>query len=417
MRWRYLGLERPRVGGHFRLKDRFLASLGLSLGVLFLIVSWGVLNPLESLLTEKILGSLPDRIRVTAPSVSVGPVALAGGLNQELVDQVASLPNVQDVYRQAHFPEPCQLRAQYAGEGLVTDLVLELVDPGQVAMDVAGGYLFEDPGPGKDIPAIVPQAILDLVNSGISVNTNLPQLTASALKGKHFTLHLGTSSFRPGPARVVRCVVVGVSDQIGAGGPAIPYEVGQRLSQQEPKLHALTLHLTDARYSSEVEREIAALGLKAPRLELAQKVSGIAAVLRGLSMLLPAAVILVTIVGLTAILELQVSRERHLIALYRALGANRGQVGTLYFVRALSVGVLGFMGGAIGGLTTGRGLALWLESQIPVELLSGHTLFAPPWAAFGWSLVFCCGVTLAAGYLPAALAARVDPAQVFREPT
>lgn len=105
-----------------------------------------------------------------------------------------------------------------------------------------------------------------------------------------------------------------------------------------------------------------------------------------------------------------------MIALYRALGANRGQVGSLYFVRALSVGILGFLGGFLGGLALGRGLALWLESHIPAELLSGHSLFSPPWSAFGWSFIFCCGVALAAGYLPAALAARVEPAQAFREP-
>ena len=415
-RWRYLSLERPRLGARFRWKDRILSSLGLALGVLFLIVSWGLIAPAQELVRSKILGSLPDRIRAAPSKMSLGPLAVGGDVSESTVEQAGEIPGVKAVYRQAHFPEPSQLRARYAGEGLLTDLVLEMCDEGQVAGEIASGYEFKDPGPGKDVPAVVPAAILDLVNSGISVNTKLPQLSSDALIGKHFTLYLGTSSYRPGPYREVRCVIVGVSDQIGAGGPAIPYETGLRLTQEKPKLHTLTLQLDDPKVSGQVVGAMQTLGLRAPRLEIAERVDGIASLLKVLGLLLPGAILLVTALGLTSTLELQVTRERQLIALYRALGATPGQTAGLYLVRALSVALTGFAAGVIGGLVTGRMLALFLESKLSADLLGGVSLFQPPLSSVAIALVFCLGVCLLAGWIPARQAARVEPAQAFREP-
>lgn len=415
-RRRYLGLERPRRGARFRLRDRILCSLGLALGVLFLIVSWGLLAPAQEIVRSKILGSLPDRIRAAPSKVSLGPLAVGGEISQQTAARAAEIPGVKEVFRQAHFPEPSQLRARYAGEGLLTDLVLEMCDEGQVANEVESGYSFTDPGPGKEIPAIVPSAILDLVNSGISVNTSLPQLSRDALIGKHFTLYLGTSSFRPGSYRTEQCVIVGVSDQIGAGGPAIPYEAGLRLSKESPKLHTLTLQLEDPTLSGQVVKAMQPLGLRAPRLEIAERVDGIASLLMLLGLLLPGAILIVTALGLTSTLELQVTRERQLIALYRALGATPGQTASLYLVRALSVAITGFIGGLVGAFVAGRSLAIFLETKLSPDLLGGVSLFAPPPLSLILALLFCLTVCLLAGWIPARQAARVEPAQAFREP-
>lgn len=415
-RWRFLALERPRRKARFRWRDRLFCSLGLALGIFFLVLSWGFVSPLEELVRTKILGTMPDRLRVTAKAVTLGPVAMGATLSQQKLAEVEQVQGVKAVYRQAHFGEPCQLTAAYAGESLITDLVLEIVDPEQVAHEVADGYSFSDPGPEGDIPAVVPRAILDLVNSGISVNTNLPQLSVDALIGKHFTLHLGTSSFRKGPSRPVRCVVVGISDQIGAGGPAIPFAAAQRLSQEEPLLHTLTVQLESPELSATVVPRLDQLGLHAPRLEMAEKVSTLASLLRFFGVLLPLAILLVTGLGLAAVLELQVTRERQLIALYRSLGATSTQVGQLYLIRCLSVAVTGFVLGCLGGLVGGQATAVFLEGYLPPDLLQGFHLFSPPLATFGWGLFFSLGLTVLAGWLPARQASKVAPAQVFREP-
>jgi len=393
-----------------------VCSLGLALGVFFLILSWGFIVPIEEIVKTKILGSLPDRLRVEKRSVSMGPLAFGGAIDEATIAKVEQLPFVAEVSRQAHYPDPCQLRASYGGESLVTDLVLELADEEQVRHEIASGYKFVDPKPGEPIPAVMPRAILDLVNSGIMVNTDLPQITESAILGKGFDLYLGTSSFRPGPSTRVRCVLVGVSDQIGAGGPAIPYESGVRLCRGEPIIHALTLRLSDPSKTAQVSREVSELGLVAPRQELASRVTSVSLVLKFFAALLPLAVLSVTAVALGAVLELQVSRERQLIALYRALGATRNQVALLYLARAFSVAVLSLFMGLVMAYLCGYGVSGYLEARFPPELLAGHTLFAPPATAVGLATLFCFVLTTLAGWYPARSAAHCDPAQVFREP-
>ena len=414
--WRFLGLERPRAGARFRIRDRVLSSLGLALGVLFLIISWGLIDPAEELVRTKVLGSLPDRIRASATNMTVGPLSMGGDISPGTYEAAKAIPGIEAAYRQAHFPEPCSANAEYMGKSLWTDLVLEMVDTKQVEGDVESGYEFKDPGPGKDIPLIMPRYILDLVNSGIVVNTDLPQISESAVIGKHATIYLGSSSFKRGPARPIRCVIVGVSDQIGEGGPAIPYDAGLRLTREAPRMYALTLKMHDPKDTAEVVVAMQRLGLRAPRLEIAERVNSMATLLRLLALLLPGAILAVTAIGLASTLELQVSKERQLIALYRALGATSGQTAGLYLMRAMSVAVTGFLAGVAGGWVGGRALAMFLEARIPEEVLQGFTLFDPPLSAFAWSLAFCALVCLVAGWIPARAASRVEPAQVFREP-
>jgi ABC-type lipoprotein release transport system permease subunit len=415
-RWRFLALEKPRMGSRFRLRDRVLCSLGLALGVFFLILSWGFISPVEELIKTKILGTLPDRIQVAKSSVSLGPLAFGGEIDPASIKKAEELPEVKRAFRQAHFPDPVQLHAQYAGEGLVTDLVLEMVDPGQVEHEISSGYSFEDKGPGHPVPAVVPRAILDLVNSGISVNTSLPQLTEKAIIGKGFDLYVGTSSFRPGSYEKVRCTIVGVSDQIGAGGPAIPYDAGNRLAKGKPIIHSLVLELTDPVATQRVSREIEALGLRAPRQDLASRVTSIAAILKLFAALLPLAVLSVTAIALGAVLELQVSKERQIIALYRAVGATQAQVTQLYLARAFSVAVISLTVGISSAFVGGHTLAYFLKQKIPGDLLQGQALFAPPLSSIALSSLFCIALTALAGWYPARMAAKLEPAQVFREP-
>lgn len=415
-RWRFLALEKPGRRSRFRWRDRIACSAGLALGVFFLLLSWGFLVPVERLINERILGELPDRLQVSKRSVSLGPLAFGGGIDADTVAQVEKLPEVDAVYRQAHYPDPCQLGASYGGESLITDLVLEMADEQQVAHEVASGYRFVDPGPGKPIPAVMPRAVLDLVNSGIAVNTSLPQLTESALIGHGFDLYLGTSSFRPGPSVRVRCVLVGVSDEIGAGGPAIPYDAGLRLAKGNPIVHALTLKLHDPKDTQSVVSALSRLGLAAPRQELAAKVSSVATVLKWFGSLLPLAVVMVTALGLGAVLELQISKERHLIALYRALGATQTQIAQLYLLRAFSVALVSLALGTVSAWLFGLGAAKLLAAKLPVSVLNGRTLFGPPLVAHALASFFCLGLTLVAGWYPARRASLADPAEVFREP-
>lgn len=416
VRWRYLALERPRLRARFRWRDRVLSSLGLALGIMFLIVSWGILGPVQEIARRKVLGSLPDRFRATGTSSSLGPLALGGNIDDAMYARAKSLDGIARVYRQAYFPEPCQARASYAGKSIVTDLVLEMCEEGQVAGDVASGFTFKDPGEANDMPIILPEYFLHLVNSGITVNTSLPQLSRQALIGRHLTLYLGTSSFKPGKPRLVRCVIVGVSDQIGAGGPVIPYEAGLRLSQGKEEINALTFEVGNPELLGKAVKAVTGIGLSTPRLAIAKQIDLMIEVLKLVALILPLAILLVTALGLAATLELQISKERQQIALYRVLGATPGEAASLYLLRSLSVALIGLVFGSVSGVLFGNGLALLIESKLPTDLIGQTSLFSPPAFAFICSAAFSFLTCLLAGWIPARSAAAIHPAQVFRQP-
>ena len=387
-------------------------TLGLILGVGSLVFLFGLAAQAEKLVRERLLGTLPDRVKVSATGVALGPVKMEGRLNQKTIEEIRSLSGVKEVFRQARFPEPCQLTANYGGERLVTDLVLEGVDPGQVASEVARGYKFE--GGQNPAPAMVPRAILDVVNAGISVNTSLPNLTPSALTGRHFTLHLGTSSFNPGPSRPERCQIVGVSDQIGVGGPVVPIAQLEAWTDKPLQIHTLTVVVESPERLGAVVESIHGMGLKTPGLETARRLSGAMVFVRFTLVLFSLAILVTAGVGLSSGLALQVREESEFIGLYRAVGAQRSQILWLYLWRALALGLAGGLLGTTAGLVAGGLANLASAIYLPESFLGSEGVFAFSGAGVALGLAFCLLISFFSGLLPARRAAHMAPAEALR---
>lgn len=386
-------------------------TLGLALGVASLVFLLGLAGQAENLIKERVLGSLPDRVRVTADGLSIGPVKMERRLDQSTIDKVKALPGVKEVYRQARFPEPCQLTASYGGERLVTDLVLEGVDVGQVEGEVARGHKF---GPGTPCPAMMPRNILDIVNAGISVNTSLPNLTPTAIIGKGFSLYLGTSSFNPGPYRKVECVLVGVSDQIGNGGPAVPIEVMQSWTKKPLQVHTLTVVVEQPEVLGEVVERIHQLGLSTPGLETAQRLAGAMMFARLAVGLFSLAILITAGVGLSSGMALEVREESPYIGLYRAVGARRSQILWLYLYRALALGLVGGLSGLFLGAVAGFTANAVSAQLLPASFLDKAPIFVLSPAAVALGLFFCLGVSFLSGWVPARRAARLRPVETLR---
>lgn len=389
-------------------------AAGLALGVACLVFLLGLAAQSEVLIRERVLGSLPDRVRVQMSAFTMGPVALSNQMGPETIAKLEAIPGVVEVFRQARFPEPCQLFAEYGGQRLVTDLVLEGVDPGQVAPELAQGRSFEPVGPEEAVPAVVPRAVLDIVNAGISVNTKLPNLSPEAVLGRHFTLRLGTSSFNPGPFIERRCVIVGVSDQIGVGGPAVPLENLREWTAKEPQIHSLTLRVDPPERMGEVVLAVHDLGLKTPGFETAQKISEALVYGRLAVLLFCLSILVVAGVGLSSGLSLQVREESPFIGLYRALGATRSDILVIYLGRAAALGLAGGLVGVVAGCFLGWAVNLMAASWLPQGLLGDQTIFAVSLPALLLGVGFSLGISLASGLWPARAAARLHPAVALR---
>lgn len=389
----------------------------LLLGLVFGIATWVVLTGFTrgaaQWLRERVGGTLPNRIRVSSAKTQFGPLQLGGGLSEETVAACRAIPGVQEVYRQAHYPGPCELYGSYGGQSLRTDLILEGVDPGQVEAQLPPGAKFEDSTTAL-VPCVVPQPVLDVLNAGISAHTNLPNLSEQALIGRSFQLRVGASSFAPGASIDITCTVVGVSDQLGVNGPAVPLAWVARNAKKALEYHTLTLQLAPGADLGSVLRAVDRLHLSAPDLKMAERIGHASFFAQLLAGGFAGAILLVAGVGIASGFTVKVQLEQQDIGLYRSLGATRRDIARLYLIRAAALGLQGAFWGLLVGLFSGQVLATVVLSFVPKALGQGVTLFLPsPWSLLT-ALLFAPAVAVAAAWLPARQAAALEPGRILR---
>ena len=114
--------------------------------------------------------------------------------------------------------------------------------------------------------------------------------------------------------------------------------------------------------------------------------------------------LLVGAVGIITLMHISVSERVAEIGLLKALGATRGGIRTLFLIESAGLSLLG----GIVGLSVG-GLIAWLLQTLlpalPVQV---------PWAYVSGALVASMLIGLAAGVMPAWMAARLDPVESLR---
>ncbi len=390
-------------------------ALGVALGVATLVLLFGLARGLEATLRMRLLGSLPDRMRVEPAPFHMGPMRLGDTLGDDTVARLKALPGVREVYRQARFSRPVQLHASYGGQTFWSDVVLEGVDPGLVESQLGRGQSFAARGQ-EAIPAVLPRVMMDVLAAGVSIHTNLPSISPDLLTGRHFTLVVGRSSFSAteGPLQQYPCVIAGISDQVGLGGPSLPLQTLEGWNRGPLRYHSLTLALDSAARAPEVEARIRELGLQAPGMAMARQLGAGLAWVRAALSTFGAALLLVAGLSIFTGLSLQVREEQTTLGLYRALGASRQDILALYLARAGILGATGSLAGLaaglLGGAWLGRGIAALSGGAPGAEL----QLFQPDLSTTLGFLAFGIGTSLTAGFLPARKAARLSPAEVLR---
>ncbi len=116
-----------------------------------------------------------------------------------------------------------------------------------------------------------------------------------------------------------------------------------------------------------------------------------------------ATALLLAAVGIYAVMAYVVSRRAHEIGIRMALGARAGEVFGAVVVRGLVLGGAGAALGLLGAFATTRLLSSLLFEVSPSD----------PLVLIGVSLTLVA-VALAASYLPARRAAKIDPVVALR---
>lgn len=127
--------------------------------------------------------------------------------------------------------------------------------------------------------------------------------------------------------------------------------------------------------------------------------------------LLQAMGLVIAAAGVTLSL-LVIARERRAeLALYRALGASRGQLFLVFLGRGLGIGVVGLALGAAGG----AGLALVLVRVVNPAFFGWTIALDVPWAALGRQAAAILAAAVLASVYPAVAASRTPAAELSRD--
>ncbi len=360
------------------------------------LILLGVSFGLEDIVQKRLVGDLPNYIRVEADRFSLGPLSIDNCLGEQNLQDLRQANGVKAVYRLARLERPASIKASYAGQSFVSDILVDAVDRDFIAQftETTPSTSFtshSDSGPEletgastlstqingrKEVECLLSSAVVDTLLSGVSIHTDLPNLSAQALIGRHFTLEIGRSTFSVDSQTKanLRCQIVGISPLVGVSGPNIPYDLAQQLSAEPLKCQAALVYVEDSAKIPLFLQELEKMRLKAPGVELAQQASQALAWIRlGIAIF---CILLSCCAGFTLYsnLNLEIKNHSRKLALYRALGAAPSDIGKIYLVRSLATGVTGaFLGlifGCLGGNLINKICAFY-------SFLSSEAIFVP----------------------------------------
>lgn len=190
-----------------------------------------------------------------------------------------------------------------------------------------------------------------------------------------------------------------------AAHPLLPSKRGSYLSAEA--------RLKDPRDSEAVAKRLRSAGFATlSAVEMLKNINLVFLLLKGFMACIGAIGLVVSLFGIANTMAMAVLERTREIGIMKALGARNGDVGRLFLVEAASIG---FLGGALG-LAGGWLLGVLGNAIAPsaFDLPANSTLFhVSPWLAAG-SVLFSMFVSVAAGWLPARRAARLEPVAAVR---
>ncbi|MBA2565708.1 MAG: ABC transporter permease [Gemmatimonadetes bacterium] len=401
---------------------------GVVVGVAFLVLLLGFVEGMRRNLVEKLVGTLPvTHLEVSTRSYGVGALQFDNpfaDLDSAAVARIAAMPGVDRVLPMAGLRVAAQLRASFFGRGFATDAAVYGILPDQLGEDLPAGGAFSRRLSGP-VPAVVSRKLIDMYNTGFAESNGLPKLNERILVNQDAMLTIGSSSLSPAafgaPVDHVPLQIVGASDNVPLACISVPIEYVREWNGRLRDEQAAGAYLSaivvaeDARAVESVARDLEAAGLQVDTgRESAEKIGAIARYLSLAFGLVGVVILFVSGLGIANALALSVLERSREIGVFRAVGASRGNVRTVFLLEALLLG----MGGSILGIGTALGLQevadrLILRS-LPDSPLIPATFFVTTWQIMGLALIIGVAVSVLAGVSPALRAARLQPADVLK---
>lgn len=421
------GRALARAGHNVRRHGLRAALLGggVALGVAMLIFLVAFVTGTRRALLDRVVSSLPITHLTVAPkSFSLAVIKFESPfstLDERAVERIGAIPGVERIMPMAGLRLPAQMRAEFFGQGFVTDTGVFGVDPELLADQLPPDAGFDAAGAaGPPYPAVVSSDIIDMYNTGFAQANDLPQITPEILRDQSAILYLGYSSFNPGDVRrAVPVRLVGVSDRVPLVGVSLPRPLVEAWNreftgEERPQYLSLTVVVDRAEEVDRVASQIETLGYSVTSgRETAQRIRTLTDVLRLAFGLIGMVVLAVAGLGIANALLLSVMERRHEIGIFRSVGATRGDIRLLFLVEAGLIGLAGSLAGVALGALAARAADWGLLRVLPDLPLLPASFFDLSWPILAGGLTLGVLISILAAVPPAHRAARLDPARVL----
>ncbi len=124
--------------------------------------------------------------------------------------------------------------------------------------------------------------------------------------------------------------------------------------------------------------------------------------------------LVVAALGIINTMLMSILERTREIGIMKSIGGSEGEIKTIFFVEASSIGFIGAIFGLGLGWIVTRIANTILNAQLKPEGLKEVDLFSFPWWLMLGAIVFSILISLASGLYPAIRAARIDPVKALR---
>ena len=403
-----------------------LASLSIAIGTASLIVFLGLSNGIEQATFSELEKKSPlTQITVSPNTKETGIISLLskttdGKLNKETIEQISKINGVKNIYPEIQFNNFASLEVPIFGMTLATETMIFGVPAEFIENDISSREIWnknEEP-----YPAIIPRKLLDLYNLAVASPQNLPLLSENNLIGKELTLFPNYSTFFPftgDKTESVKLEVVGFSDKVNLIGATLPYQVVEKLNQENARnlnqnYLELFVETSDPTLTTEVAKKIEKLGYSTAYFQKnLQDVEAKFTYLKTSLGIISLIILLTAAIAIISTFLAGVAERSKEIGLFRAIGATKNHIKKLILIEAGIIGIIGSIIGTAIGLTSSVIIDRIGLEQLKQTTFTPETLFHITPNLILFTIIFGTTVSILAGYLPARKAANINPIEAL----
>ncbi len=417
----------------FARKGRLLLTMvGITVGVASLLFLLSLTSAIKKKVLTEVLGTIPEtQLNVMPGEIDRGPFKMtkpgAPVLDEKKIEEIKRVvPGIKEIYGIESLDMPAEITVTlkvpllkkeipFGTECGVSGIPRELVAKG------VEDYVFRRDKP--PVPIVLSTHLVEMYNMHFAKAMNMPKVSSKWVEQQDFYLRIGPTT--GGSGRVIGpylCKLVGVSRRAPIWSISVPppyiaywrklyFDEEKETVYQEAVIFAESVGLVEG-----IEARLKKMGFDVTtNRETISKINTASTVINALVILLGLIILVISSASIINILTMSVYEEATDIAILRSVGARKAHVRGIYFLKAGFIGLIGALDGLLIGFVAIAVTNTLAQKYLHALPYRPDTFFLPSVSlAIGCFLVGLL-FSLAAGTIPANIAASLNPSKVLRE--